>query len=129
MNSKHIAPCGINCGLCLGYLRDKNRCLGCRASNIGKPESKYRCVVKTCPHFENDKSKFCYDCPKFPCRRIKQLDQRYRTKYNYSPIDSLLMIKEKGIRTFLKDQKQKWTCLKCGGVICVHRGKCLKCSK
>jgi hypothetical protein len=23
-----VAPCGMNCGLCMGYLRDKNRCLG-----------------------------------------------------------------------------------------------------
>ncbi len=24
-----IAACGMNCGLCIGYLRDKNSCGGC----------------------------------------------------------------------------------------------------
>jgi hypothetical protein len=25
-NKQLIAPCGMNCGICLGYLRDKNKC-------------------------------------------------------------------------------------------------------
>ncbi|MDD5456566.1 MAG: hypothetical protein PHV30_05985 [Candidatus Margulisbacteria bacterium] len=24
-----IAPCGMNCAICLGYLREKNKCPGC----------------------------------------------------------------------------------------------------
>lgn len=24
-----IAPCGMNCGTCIAYLRDKNKCPGC----------------------------------------------------------------------------------------------------
>ena len=28
-----IAPCGMDCGLCMGYLREKNTCGGCRAGD------------------------------------------------------------------------------------------------
>ncbi len=30
LNPVLIAPCGMNCGTCLGYLREKNKCVGCR---------------------------------------------------------------------------------------------------
>ena len=30
MKSELIAPCGMNCGICYGYLREKNKCPGCR---------------------------------------------------------------------------------------------------
>lgn len=34
---KHlIAPCGMNCGTCIAYLRDKNKCPGCRITSSGK---------------------------------------------------------------------------------------------
>jgi hypothetical protein len=25
-----VAPCGMNCGICRAYLREKNKCPGCR---------------------------------------------------------------------------------------------------
>lgn len=129
MDKNLIAPCGINCGLCLAYLRDKNKCKGCRKDDIGKPTSRYNCIIKTCVQFSDGKSKFCFECSKFPCRRLKQLNKRYSSKYNTSPIDNLLMIKEKGIMKFLKDQKKKWTCLQCNGSICMHRNRCLQCQQ
>ena len=30
IKTSHIAPCGMNCSICRGYLRKKNKCLGCR---------------------------------------------------------------------------------------------------
>jgi hypothetical protein len=29
-----IAPCGMNCGVCMAYLREKNKCPGCRLINV-----------------------------------------------------------------------------------------------
>lgn len=34
-----IAPCGINCGICLAFLRDKNTCMGCREFDVNKPDT------------------------------------------------------------------------------------------
>ena len=42
-------------------------------------------------------------------------------------IDNLEFIKNNGIKAFLKKEKEKWTCKKCGAIICVHREFCLNC--
>jgi len=44
-----------------------------------------------------------------------------------SEIENLLFIKEKGIREFIRNEKQKWSCSKCGGTINVHKGICSRC--
>ena len=126
-----IAPCGMNCRLCLGYIRDKNKCPGCRANNdYDNQKSKYRhtCKIKICEHIANGKLTHCSDrCDRFPCARLKQLDKRYTAKYGMSMIDNLNMIDEKGIRQFILSEKEKWTCPECGELICVHRPACLSC--
>lgn len=126
MLKKLIAPCGMNCSLCMYYQRDENTCMGCRGKGK-KPVYCAKCVIVNCNHFVNTKSKYCYDCEKFPCKRIKQIDKRYRTKYHMSMIDNLNNIKEKGIEYFLIDEIKKWTCSNCGELVTVHRNSCLKC--
>lgn len=61
----------------------------------------------------------------YPCKMLKGLDRRYRTKYHMSMIDNLNFIKEKGIELFLEKEKEKWECKTCGDVICCHNGLCL----
>ena len=124
-----IAPCGMNCGTCIAYLRPKNNCIGCRIQSPAKRATRVMCVVKNCINLEQTSSKFCYDCEKFPCKRINQLDNRYRTKYKTSFIENLTMIKEKGIDRFLQFESKRRTCPDCGSVLSVHREKCLSCEK
>lgn len=123
-----IAPCGMNCGICLAFLRDKNRCEGCRGDDGHKPWSCVRCVIRNCELLEATPSNFCYDCEKYPCSRLKQLDKRYRTKYKMSMIENLNNIKKNGLDGFVQNEQKRWVCNKCGGTICVHRGFCLKCN-
>ncbi len=73
------------------------------------------------------KGKYCFACPTFPCRWVKQLDARYRKNYGMSMLENLEMIKREGIRKFVKNEKERWTCRKCGGTICVHRHCCYTC--
>ena len=124
-----IAPCGMNCGTCIAYLREKNKCPGCRISSADKAVSVQRCIITKCPYLAETTSKFCYDCEKYPCRRLKQLDKRYRTKYQTSFLENLSIIKEQGIDNFLVFESQRRTCPNCGSVISVHRDKCLNCLK
>ena len=124
-----IAPCGMNCGTCLGYLREKNRCPGCRVFSTDKAVSIQRCIIPGCEYLDKTESGFCYDCGKFPCRRLKQLDLRYRTKYRTSFMENLMMIKEKGIETFLEFESERRSCPNCGAVLCVHRPSCMTCGK
>ena len=117
-----IAPCGMNCRLCIGYLRAKNKCDGCLTpdTKCGKA-----CTVRFC---EKRNGKYCdHSCPSFPCRRLNTLDKRYRTKYGMSMIENLERIEEKGIREFIRNEKSRWACPVCGDLICVHRPECLNC--
>ncbi len=121
-----ISPCGMNCGICMAYLREKNKCSGCRGSEKDKTVSRLECKIKKCDKLN---SKFCFYCEEFPCKKIKHIDKRYRIKYNMSMIENLMNIKNSGIRKFLKNEKIRWACPKCGGTICVHKGICFKCGK
>jgi hypothetical protein len=122
-----IAPCGMNCGTCIGYLREKNKCPGCRVYSADKAISIQRCIIPKCIHLDKTISKFCYDCEKYPCKRLKQLDLRYKTKYRTSFIENLTMIKEDGIDNFLIFESKRRTCSKCGSILSVHRDNCLTC--
>jgi len=122
-----IAPCGMNCGTCIGYLRTKNKCPGCRMISVKKPESVQRCIIVNCTHLEKTESNFCYECGNFPCKRMKQLDKRYRTKYGTSFIENLLMIKDKGMDYFLGFESFRRTCPVCGSTLSVHRSFCPEC--
>jgi hypothetical protein len=132
METELIAPCGMNCAICSAYLAQKYDlkkqgirriyCTGCR------PHGKY-CVFKqkNCKQAGNGLIQYCYECTAFPCRRLKQLDKRYRTNYRMSMIENLDFIKEQGIEKFLKKEKETWRCSECGGTISCHGGLCFKC--
>ena len=126
-----VAPCGMNCRLCLGYIREKNTCPGCRMiDNQADQKSKYRsrCRIRNCEPIVKGKTKYCsHSCGRFPCARLKQLDKRYNTRYGMSMIDNLNMIKASGIRQFIRNEKEKWICPECGEMICVHRPACQTC--
>jgi len=119
-----VAPCGMNCAICMAYLREKNHCSGCNAPNR---LCSINCTISAC---EKKRGKFCSpSCGEFPCKRLSHLDKRYRTKYGMSMIDNLEAIKKSGIREFVKTERERWTCPACGGTINVHRWKCAACEK
>lgn len=124
-----IAPCGMNCGICRAYLRDKKNCPGCNGIDVNKSASCLKCRIKNCEKIQESKFKFCYECNKFPCSWMKQLDKRYRTRYAMSMIENLEQIKNFGMDEFMKIEKIKWSCKNCGGIICVHKGYCINCNE
>jgi len=124
-----IAPCGMNCGICMAYLRGKNKCPGCRATGVDNPITRRWCKIKTCESLQGAKTRYCLQCESFPCARLKHLDKRYRTKYGMSMIANLENIKAGGIRKFVANEKVRWACPECGGTICVHRQYCYHCGK
>ncbi|MFP4467179.1 MAG: DUF3795 domain-containing protein [Candidatus Goldiibacteriota bacterium] len=100
-----IAPCGMNCAVCYGYLREKNRCPGCRSMD-GPVDYCRKCIIRNCLELKKGRTGFCYTCGKFPCKRLKSLDYRYRKKYGMSMIENLSAIKENGVRAFVKAEKR-----------------------
>src|SRR3989337_763605 len=100
-----IAPCGMNCGICMAFLREKNKCPSCRGPDGGKAVTVLRCKMKTCENFQKGKATFCFECDEFPCKNLKHLDKRYRIKYAMSMIENLQELKDKGMETFLEHQE------------------------
>ena len=129
MKEELIAPCGMNCGICIAYLRKERRCPGCRGDDSNKSASHLKCIIKNCEVIKTNKSGFCFECAEYPCRRLRQLDKRYRTKYAMSMIENLESIKKIGLVAFVGEEKERWRCSKCGGTICVHRGYCYNCGE
>jgi hypothetical protein len=127
MEEELIAPCGMNCGICLAYLREKNHCPGCRVNAANESAYRGNCIMRNCETIKTNQSGLCFECTEYPCKRLKQLDKRYRTKYAMSMIENLNSIKEIGLTVFVEQEKERWRCAECGGTICVHRGYCYDC--
>jgi hypothetical protein len=132
MKEELIAPCGMNCSLCSGYLAFTHQvkskgvrtsyCTGCR------PRGKTCAFLKKkCERLLSGSVRYCYECPQFPCVRLLNLDKRYRTLFRMSMVENARFIKEKGMIEFLAREEQKWRCPQCGDVICCHNGICYNC--
>ena len=132
MREELIAPCGMNCGICSGYLASKYDikgkgikmpyCIGCRQRN-----KKCAFLKKLCDLLIEGRVQYCYECDDFPCLRLQSIDKRYRTNYRMSMIDNLKYIKENSIIKFLEKETDKWKCPRCGAEICCHNGICFNC--
>jgi len=127
MKAELIAPCGINCGVCLGYLRKKNHCPGCRIENGNKSNSVRKCIIINCAVIKSNESGFCFECDAYPCQRLKALDKRYRTRYRTSLLENLECIRQRGLATFIEKEETRWRCPVCGGTVCIHRDYCYDC--
>ena len=117
LNKNLIAPCGMNCGLCVMHLRKENKCPECMSGRKVNGRC-IKCGIKLC---RERKGEYCFDCNKFPCERLKRLDKRYCDKYEMSEIENLKIIKEKGIESFLAQEEKKW--VNPEGTYCVHDKK------
>ena len=118
----------MNCAICMAYIREKDTCPGCRDRGVYR--SCRKCIIRNCKELKKSKKKFCADwCKKYPCRRLRQLDKRYRTKYNMSMLENLEYISRKGINKFVKKEAKRWRCKHCGHLRSCHRKKCLVCDK
>jgi hypothetical protein len=118
-----IAPCGMDCAICMAFLREKDRCGGCFSPDRRCHKN---CTISSCDQLRGRCHQNCAD---YPCKRLRQLDERYRRKYGMSMIENLEAIQKLGIRNFVKIERERWTCSACGGIINVHRGRCETCGK
>ena len=113
-----IAPCGMNCELCHSFQDKKKLCLGCRNRQTN-------CIIWNC----DKKVTYCFECLKFPCKRLRQLDLRYKTKYSMSMLENLAFIKEYGEELFLQQQQEKHVCPDCGNLHTLHYDYCVYCKQ
>lgn len=126
-----IAPCGMNCSICIAFFgytmngqRRKIKCIGCKLR-----DKNCAFLKKHCKKISKKEIQYCYECDEFPCSKLEKLDKGYQKRYDMSMIENLKMIKNEGFKKFLKQQKEKYSCPICGGVICVHNKICYNCKK
>ncbi|MFC1921326.1 DUF3795 domain-containing protein [Chloroflexota bacterium] len=132
MEETLIAPCGMNCAICSGYLSMKNDvkskglgmpyCAGCRPR-----DKKCAFIKKKCDLVLNAKVQYCYECDDFPCKNLEHLDKRYSELYRMSMVENLEYIRDNGVDKFLDKEEEKWRCPECGETICCHNGICFSC--
>ena len=125
-----VAPCGMNCGVCIGHLRDRRPCPGCNdQDDSSKPHHCVVCSIRRCEHLPQGAEALCADCDKYPCARIRQLDKRYRLKYRMSMIENLGELRRVGVEAFVELERARWACPHCGALVSVHRTACLACGE
>ncbi|MFC2027312.1 DUF3795 domain-containing protein [Chloroflexota bacterium] len=127
-----ISPCGMDCGVCSGYLayfhsipkqRGKTvHCKGCRPRN-----KQCAFIKKDCSLLKENGIEYCFECKDYPCARLSRLDEQYRTKYGMSLVENLNFIRDNSMKQFIIYQENRYRCPRCGGTICIHNKKCYSC--
>lgn len=134
MKETLIAPCGMNCALCVNFLArehdinkkgfHKSYCPGCipRGNHCT-----YSTLCARCRPIAEGTIRFCFECAQYPCAGLKTLNKRYSGKYHMSMLDNLEFINAHGMAAFLEKEATAWRCPTCGGTVCCHNGLCLAC--
>ena len=83
-------PCGVYCGDCPHYTREKNPC----------PGADIRCAERRCKSFftccvEKKGLDYCFECHSYPCRRFKQFNDTWK-KYGQDLMANQELLKNEG---------------------------------
>ena len=122
-----FAPCGMNCKVCYRHCSHKKPCGGCLISDLSKPEHCRKCKIKDC--IREKGLSYCHECSEFPCKRIKSLEKSYRSRYSASLLQNSRFVCENGLEAFMRQQKEMYTCPKCGGIVSIHGFCCSECGQ
>ncbi len=122
-----FAPCGMNCMVCYKHCYHQKPCAGCLNSDSGKPEHCRKCRIKDC--IKEKELIYCFECLDYPCKLIKHLEKSYKQRYRESLMENSAFVQEQGLESFMKMQKEKYTCSKCGGIISIHDRECNECQE
>ena len=129
LDTNLIAPCGMNCEICMAHVREKNKCSGCLTAGTNKAKHCSTCVIRNCEKLSETESGYCFDCHDYPCTRLKNLDKRYRNNYHMSMLENLDNMKRLGLEIFMMRERSRWRCKHCGEQLCVHRPVCQNCGE
>ena len=90
-----VPACGVFCGGCPVYTREKKACPGAEINSA-------RC--ENCKSFhlccESRNITHCFECKTFPCAKFKRFTKSWE-KYGQNLIDNQNMLKETGMKDFL----------------------------
>lgn len=67
-----VPPCGVYCGGCYRYKREKNRCPGGEGCKARQCKTIFMCTQKR-------EIVFCHECNIFPCSRFKKFAKSWES--------------------------------------------------
>ena len=121
-----LAPCGFDCIVCYRHLKPKGFCRGCLTDDdTGKTAHCRACNIKECA--KGKKIVYCFECSEFPCKALENIDRNYVKRYGVSLVNNGARAREIGTDAFMSEEKVRWTCSKCCGVISLHDSECSEC--
>lgn len=125
-----LTYCGLYCGACPSYYR--GTCLGCRSEDHSqKRNSKWSCKIREC--CIKVKNLFYYgECEDFPCKELnRKLIESHkedpRFNYRHQIPNNVKKVSKLGIKNWLAEQDDVWTCKECGDTIVFYNYKCMNC--
>jgi predicted RNA-binding Zn-ribbon protein involved in translation (DUF1610 family) len=111
--------CGIYCGAC-----PQESCEGCKTDVV--EDWCIDCDFKSCA---GDRGlKFCSECNEYPCDRIADFNND-EWSHHSSVIANLDGIRDRGLKVWLAEQKERWACPHCGSGFTWYDEKCRSCGK
>ena len=122
-----FAPCGMNCKVCYQHCYHKKPCSGCLNSGKEKPGHCRKCKIRDC--IGEKPLSYCFACSEYPCSLIKNLEKSYNKRYQASLMSNSRFVQAYGLERFMEQQKEKYTCRQCGGIISIHDRKCSECQE
>ena len=141
MTFRYDSYCGLYCGACfimnaykqnrkeiipedwVSSLDDKEiKCYGCKGEYVF--ENCRGCRIRSCA--ESKGIEFCNTCPEFPCENIERF-KSWNLAHHKVALHSLEIIKEIGIKEWLKQQEERWLCSNCNHPYSWFEEKCVGC--
>jgi len=89
-----IPACGVYCGTCPVFTRDRNPCPGAEVNRerCEKCKSFHLCCEKR-------GIEHCYECKAFPCSKLKNFSKRWE-KYGQVIVENQHLLREVGVEEF-----------------------------
>ena len=140
MDYRFDAYCGLYCGSCerlhaskdnklTEFSKDGNqliediKCFGCKSDTVAKHCR--TCEIKLCNQEKN--IEFCNQCPEYPCVKLTEFKETPRYPYHCEVFDNLKFIEEKGLKQWLEEQQNRWSCPKCNNEFMWYTQQCEQC--
>ena len=60
---------------------------------------------------------------------MKNLEKSYNKRYQVSLIENYRYVQAYGLEHFMEQQKEKYICPQCSGIISIHDGECSECQE
>jgi hypothetical protein len=139
MKYRYDTYCGLYCGACAILLANEKgeaekrakewkmkpeelKCHGCKSETIAT--FCVTCDLKKCA--EDKKVDFCFQCDEYPCARLLEF-RKDKWPHHSAVLKNLDFISEKGWDMWLKEQKARWSCSKCGTRFSWYDKTCKSC--